>query len=138
MGAFADINNDIANVNYFEYPRNIAMSYAYVRVAAASGLFLQGIFDDEALRRANMMFHAMQQQTYVKDRKDPKNVFFQEKCFSECEQFMMSYDKRLTKKILQIFCMAAKDADNISQIKIDNYEILLHCIYKIGEKLKIL
>ena len=131
-GIFANINNDIAYVNYLNYANNVKMTYAYVRRLAAAGLFLQGIFSEDDYLRASMIFKNMQIITYAKNELDNTNYYFQEKCAKECEEFVQSYDKRLTKEFyICIMAMVETNEDRNSINKIYDYDTLVDTIIKI-------
>ncbi|MBQ7608613.1 MAG: hypothetical protein IJU76_11685 [Desulfovibrionaceae bacterium] len=136
-GIFANINNDIHDLDIYKYSKNIAMSYAYARRTAAAGLFLQGIFQEDDYIRASKIFKMLQIKTYFYNPKDPRNVYFQEKCSLEAEEFLMSYDKRLKKDIVKLLTTIVELHTNRDQLnKIYNYDELIRFLYYFYENQK--
>jgi hypothetical protein len=102
-GIFANINNDLNDASReFDYSTEnadygeklILMSYAYARRTVAAGLVLQGIFSIKDFQHAQKIFHSIQIETiHTKE--------FQELAFSLANQYILSYDTRLTLDVLQ-------------------------------------
>ena len=125
-GIFANINNDIAFIDYNTYSNLIFMTYAYTRRTVAGGLYLQGIFSDEDYQRASIMFKSIQIKTFYYDQQDPTNVKFQEQALAESIDFLLSYDKRLTKKIVIAITRLVELNPHREQFeKIQNYDKLI-------------
>lgn len=102
-GIFANINNDLndamtelgystENSDYEE--KLILMSNAYARRIVAAGLVLQGVFSIQDFQHAQKMFQSTQALT-IHTRE------FQVLALDLANQFILSYDDRLTLEILQ-------------------------------------
>ena len=125
-GIFANINNDMADINFLDYPINVQMSYAYARRTAAAGLFLQGVFTEDDYSHAALMFKNFQIMTYTHLDNDKRNVNFQEKCARESDEFMMSYDSRLNRELcITITSIVELSKDRNTIPKISDYNMLI-------------
>lgn len=98
-GIFANIMNDLGEYSKEYGPNdqhdNILrfMAYAYARRTAAAGLFLQGHWSREYYDYSSSFFKSVQLST-------GQSVEFQENAAEQSIELLMSYDKRLDKKII--------------------------------------
>lgn len=99
---FLNINDDLGMAvegGSNDWPPIILMAYSYVRRAAISALYVQGVVDKDIFEYVKTMFHGMQQRT------DP-SVDFQNEAASLAFDFIKSYNQVLSalviKKIVQV------------------------------------
>ena len=105
-GIFAEISDDLGDLKIPEVPPMIQMAYAYARRAAAAGLYYQNIFTNEQFMYVQSIFKAYQFST-------GHTVEFQEAACAQSQEFLQSYDRRLTKQASGLLVAAALAAGNV-------------------------
>lgn len=105
-GIFAEISDDLGDLKIPEVPPMIQMAYAYARRAAAAGLYYQNIFNNEQFMYVQTMFKAYQFNT-------GHTVEFQEAACAQSQEFLQSYDRRLTKQVSGLLVAGALSAGNV-------------------------
>ncbi len=101
-GVFVNIMNDLAKFSSSDNltDKLVKMSYAYARRTSGAGLYLQGILTRDDFNYQQMMFQIFQQKT-------EHSVEFQEKAAEIANNFLLSYDARLTRNMISLITILA-------------------------------